>query len=61
MIQSLVDQYLEKDYEVILLIGDNLNDFSEDFYHASLEERNTAADKHQAQFGTKFIVLPNPT
>jgi len=54
------DMVLE-DYEVILYVGDNLGDFAEDYYHASLEERNAAVVTHMDKFGIEFIVLPNPT
>ncbi|RZL16963.1 MAG: 5'-nucleotidase, lipoprotein e(P4) family [Pedobacter sp.] len=49
---------LEK-YNVLLLCGDNLSDFSNVFYR---EGKNTAEQVNalQAMFGTRFIVLPNP-
>lgn len=50
-----------KDYEIALLMGDNLNDFTSDFAKKSVEERFDATDKIKNQWGTKFIVLPNPT
>lgn len=49
------------DYEIILLMGDNLNDFTSEFRKKSTEQRFAEADKAQAMFGTKFIMLPNPT
>ena len=54
------DMVLEE-YEVIFYLGDNCNDFSADYYHASLEERNAAAEADKDKFGIEFIVLPNPT
>ncbi len=50
-----------KDYEVALLMGDNLNDFTSDFAKKSVEERFVETDKIQNQWGTRFIVFPNPT
>lgn len=46
-------------YNVLLLCGDNLSDFSNVFYR---EQKNTKeeVDKAKDQFGTHFIVLPNP-
>lgn len=49
-----------KDYETVLLIGDNLNDFTSAFANKSVEERFMETDKIKADFGTKFIVIPNP-
>jgi len=46
-------------YEIFLLLGDNLSDFSEIFYHKSQAERNRLTDEYAAEFGKRFIVLPN--
>lgn len=50
-----------RDYEIALLMGDNLNDFTSDFSKKTVEERFVATDKIKDQWGTRFIVLPNPT
>jgi 5'-nucleotidase (lipoprotein e(P4) family) len=49
------------DYEVALFLGDNLNDFTSDFRKKSVEERFIETDKIKDQWGTRFVVLPNPT
>ncbi len=50
-----------KDYEVALLMGDNLNDFLSVFAKKSVEDRFAETDKVMDQWGKKFIVFPNPT
>ncbi len=52
-------QKVLENYNVLLLCGDNLSDFSNVFYR---EQKNTKeqVDAAQQLFGTKFIVLPNP-
>lgn len=50
-----------KDYEIALLLGDNLNDFTSDFRKKTVEERFGETDKVKDLWGTKFIMLPNPT
>ena len=50
-----------KDYTVVLLMGDNLNDFESVFEHKSVDERFSDTDKLQAEWGKKYLVLPNPT
>jgi 5'-nucleotidase (lipoprotein e(P4) family) len=50
-----------KDYEVALLIGDNLNDFLSVFAKKSVADRAAETDKIKGMWGKKFIVLPNPT
>jgi 5'-nucleotidase (lipoprotein e(P4) family) len=47
-------------YNVVMLLGDNLNDFSNVFEKKPNRERNVEAEKMQAEWGKKFIVLPNP-
>jgi 5'-nucleotidase (lipoprotein e(P4) family) len=44
---------------IIMLIGDNLNDFSEVFEQKKIEERFALTDEMQRDFGKRFIVLPN--
>lgn len=52
---------VEKDYNVVLLIGDNLEDFSDEFSPSlGLKGRAEAVDEFKEDWGTKFIVLPNP-
>jgi 5'-nucleotidase (lipoprotein e(P4) family) len=48
-------------YRVVLLMGDDLNDFAEVFETSkSLNTRIDATERNKAQFGARFIVLPNP-
>jgi 5'-nucleotidase (lipoprotein e(P4) family) len=44
---------------IIMLIGDNLNDFTEVFEHKSIPERYGLTDSLINEFGNRFIVLPN--
>lgn len=53
-------QMVAENYRIVLLIGDNLNDFSSVFRHKSTQERNALVDEMKDKWGTKFIVLPNP-
>lgn len=48
-------------YRVVMLMGDDLNDFAEVFENSkSVSTRIDATERNKAQFGTRFIVLPNP-
>lgn len=47
-------------YRVVLLIGDNLNDFNDDFAGKSIADRKAQVDRERAEFGSQFIVVPNP-
>jgi 5'-nucleotidase (lipoprotein e(P4) family) len=47
-------------HRVVLLIGDNLNDFAEVFEQSkTIDSRLAATQQNQSNFGTRFIVLPN--
>ncbi|QIW15434.1 5'-nucleotidase, lipoprotein e(P4) family [Pasteurellaceae bacterium RH1A] len=47
-------------YEIVLFVGDNLNDFGDATYRKSNKERKAFVDQNSKLFGKKFIVLPNP-
>lgn len=49
-----------KDYEVIMLLGDNLSDFNDEYEDKLSKERIKYTDDLSSEFGTKLIVLPNP-
>ena len=48
------------DHRIVLIIGDNLNDFDNIFRKKGVDERLASVDMVKDEFGTKFIVLPNP-
>ena len=52
-------QQVMKNYEVLLLMGDNLADFSSLFDKKTEEERKINTDISAGEFGKKFIVFPN--
>src|SRR6266498_617447 len=48
-------------YRIVLLMGDDLNDFAAVFENSkTIDSRNESVEQNKAQFGTRFIVLPNP-
>lgn len=49
-----------KDYDVVLLIGDNLGDFDHIFDSHNEADRATGVRQFGEAFGKTFIVLPNP-
>ncbi|GHN02383.1 5'-nucleotidase [Cytophagales bacterium WSM2-2] len=52
-------QIVAKSYNVIMLLGDNLNDFTTAFEKKPIAERFTETDKVKDEWGRRFIVLPN--
>ncbi len=48
-------------FEILLFLGDNLTDFSQDFAHRKVENMGKPAVKDKKElFGTKYIIFPNP-
>lgn len=48
-------------FEIALMLGDNLNDFRRDYYVADVDERMALMERDRADWGEKFILLPNAT
>ncbi len=57
--KSRRDRISEK-FEIVLLIGDNLNDLSEVFENRGLDWGTSVVEQNRKEFGNRFIVLPNP-
>ena len=53
-------QTVRSRYRIVLLIGDNLNDFNDDFAGKSIVDRKAQVDRERVEFGSQYIVLPNP-
>jgi len=53
-------QAVMKTHSVLLLMGDNLADFSALYDKKTVDERLQATQQLAAEFGNHFIVLPNP-
>ncbi|MBI1243459.1 MAG: 5'-nucleotidase, lipoprotein e(P4) family [Alphaproteobacteria bacterium] len=51
--------YIAKDYRILLLLGDNFGDFTDD-YRGSEAERMKVFEANAAHWGRDWIVLPNP-
>ncbi|MDU4464007.1 5'-nucleotidase, lipoprotein e(P4) family [Haemophilus parahaemolyticus] len=47
-------------YEIVLYVGDNLDDFGDTVYGKLNAERSAFVKENQAKFGKTYIVLPNP-
>jgi 5'-nucleotidase (lipoprotein e(P4) family) len=47
-------------FRIVVLMGDDLNDFSDVFENSkTVEGRAAAADRYKEEFGKRFIMLPN--
>jgi 5'-nucleotidase (lipoprotein e(P4) family) len=53
-------QQVLQTHNILLLMGDNLADFSALYDRKTTEERSNTTEQLAAEFGNRFIVLPNP-
>lgn len=58
--QARFDTIKNEGYNIVLYVGDNLNDFGAATYHQGNQQRRDFVNKNHHLFGTQFIVLPNP-
>lgn len=52
-------EYVKNHTNLIMLFGDNLSDFDE-FSKKSVEDRNHKVEELAKEFGSRFILFPNP-
>jgi len=50
---------VSKTHHIVLLLGDNLNDFDSTFEHKAIIYRKLEVDKVKSIWGDRFIVFPN--
>jgi 5'-nucleotidase (lipoprotein e(P4) family) len=50
---------ISENFEIFLLLGDNLSDFDMVFDKKSTAERSAIVENYKNEFGKKFIILPN--
>jgi acid phosphatase len=53
-------RYVAADYRVVLMLGDNMGDFT-DASSGTVAERAAFAEQHRDWWGTRWITLANPT
>lgn len=51
---------IAKHYRILLLLGDNFGDFTDD-YKGSVEERQKVYEANAAHWGKDWLMLPNPS
>jgi 5'-nucleotidase (lipoprotein e(P4) family) len=53
-------ELIRKTHDIVLLLGDNLNDLDLAFERKATDDRFKEVDRLKAEFGPRYIVLPNP-
>lgn len=59
--KEVVQQQIREEYEVVALLGDNLNDFSRRYYSTDVEQRLGLMEQDRERYGRDYILFPNPT
>ena len=59
--KELVQQRIREDYEVVALLGDNLNDFARRYYSTDVDQRMSLMEQDKDRYGRDYILFPNPT
>lgn len=54
-------ELLARSRNIVLMLGDNLNDYKRDYYVADVDERYALMERDRQDYGDRFILLPNPT
>ncbi|MBC2606682.1 5'-nucleotidase, lipoprotein e(P4) family [Pelagicoccus albus] len=59
--KQAVQDEIAQEYEIVLFLGDNLNDFRRKYYSKDVDERMSLMEEDKAEFGSRYILFPNPT
>jgi 5'-nucleotidase (lipoprotein e(P4) family) len=51
---------IESEFDIALLLGDNLADFDDEMENANTTRRHLAMEKNMKNWGKRFIIFPNP-
>ncbi len=51
---------ISEKFDIVMLVGDNLNDFSEVFESRGDDWGKSIVKEYKNEFGNRFIILPNP-
>jgi 5'-nucleotidase (lipoprotein e(P4) family) len=53
-------QKIREKYRVVMLVGDNLNDFDKAYEQKTVADRMKSVESSKDKFGTEYLVIPNP-
>lgn len=59
--KEIVQKRIMRQYEVVVVLGDNLNDFERKYYVTDIDIRKSLVEINRLNFGNKHILFPNPT
>ena len=59
--KEAIQARLRDEYQVVLSLGDNLNDFARKYYVADVDERIERMTDDRELYGMQYVLFPNPT
>lgn len=59
--KELVQQEIRESFDVVVLLGDNLNDFARRYYSTDVDQRLGLMEEDRNRYGRDYILFPNPT
>ena len=59
--KEVMQDRIREEYDVVVMLGDNLNDFSRRYYVTDVEQRTELMEEDRSLYGTRYILFPNPT
>jgi 5'-nucleotidase (lipoprotein e(P4) family) len=59
--KELRQRQIAQSHDVVVYLGDNLNDFRRSYYVTEHDVRRSRLSQDRAEFGRRFILFPNPT
>ncbi len=59
--KEITQQEIRQEHEVVVLLGDNLNDFARKYYSTDVEQRLALMEEDKDHYGQDYIIFPNPT
>ena len=52
--------FVSENHTIVMIVGDNLCDFKQEFANRGEDLGFNLVDEHKSEFGSAFIILPNP-
>lgn len=59
--KQAVQDKISEQFEIVVFLGDNLNDFRRKYYSKDVDNRMALIEEDKTNFGSKYILFPNPT
>jgi 5'-nucleotidase (lipoprotein e(P4) family) len=59
--KEVIQDEIRQTHEVVVMLGDNLNDFSRRYYVTDVDERLALMEQDSSRFGSQYVLFPNPT